>query len=61
MVFFRLKFRQNEILSFILFNYFLNHLFIINCFEDDDLDIIVSVNDGKSRIEAFKSKKMIFY
>ena len=34
-----------------------NHLFNITCFEDDDLDIVVSVNDGKSRIEAFKSKK----
>ena len=39
--------------SIILFN----HLFNITCFEDDDLDIVVSVNDGKSRIEAFQSKK----
>ena len=35
-----------------------NHLLNINCFDDlDDVDIIVSLNDGRSKIEAYKSKK----
>ena len=41
------------VFSFII----LLNLLMINCFEDDDLDIVVSFNDGKSRIEAFKSGK----
>jgi hypothetical protein len=39
------------VFSFII----LLNLLKINCFEDDDLDIVVSFNDGKSRIEVFKS------
>jgi hypothetical protein len=35
----------------------LHNLLNVNCVEEDDLDILVSLNDGKSRIEAFKSEK----
>ena len=53
----KIQIKNNEV-SFLFSSIFLfNHLFNINCLEDDDLDIVISVNDGKSRIEAFKSKE----
>jgi hypothetical protein len=46
-----LKMKNNYfILIFVLF-----HLILVNCEEEAKLDIVVSIDDGRSSIEAFKS------
>jgi len=43
--------------KYFIFLYVLFHLILVNCEEEAKLDIVVSIDDGRSSIEVFKSKE----